>query len=323
LGQGASFERALTQARSLTLHHGLVIEGARGSGKTTAARRLALELLAGATADPAAHKRVASGQHPDLHLLAPPEDKVEIPVEAVRDLQTLLLRQPMAGGARVVIIDPADRLNEEGQNALLKTLEEPGTDTFVLLVTSRPEALLATVRSRVVRLRLLPLEEARIRAALAATSADQTRVPWAAAVAAGSLGVAQHLVASGELQRLHEQLAEFTVAGATSPHGLAGACFAGVSGRADVDVRARDVLLLLRHVLRQHVLRIAGAPGRRYDPRMLDRWVECGELALAAETDLDLRVNAEQVVLGLLLRVGALVRRTRAEEQPRSSSVAP
>src|SRR5690606_580838 len=118
-----------------------------------------------------------------------------IAVDRVRALRDALARQPIEGRAIVAIVDPADRLNESGQNALLKTLEEPPAGRFLLLVTSRPEALFETVRSRCARLRIRPLPDEVLRTALdAPPSASPAEREAAVAMAGGSLGTARRLL---------------------------------------------------------------------------------------------------------------------------------
>jgi DNA polymerase-3 subunit delta' len=86
--------------------------------------------------------------HPDFYHLTPEEKSKVIKIEQVRSLIDKLLERPYQGGKRLVYMAPADLLNRAAANAFLKTLEEPGEDTYLLLLTSRPEALPATIRSR-------------------------------------------------------------------------------------------------------------------------------------------------------------------------------
>ncbi len=247
LGQGGDFKAMLEQARRGTMHHGVVITGPRGTGKTTAAREIASVLLQDL-------ERVATGAHPDLHLLQIPEDKEDIPVDMVRQLRENLLRRPVAGGARVVILDPADRLNEQGQNALLKTLEEPGSRTWLLLPTRRPEALLATVWSRVTELRMRPLPLDLLQAQLRTLAVgDEAGQAWAASLSRGSLGLAQQLL-QADLQEVHRQVVEFLAQGQGAAQ-VASLALAGTQGRPQTLERARLVLCLCREILRNSLLR--------------------------------------------------------------------
>ena len=110
-------------------------------------------------------RRIGRGVHSDVVLLEP-DDMGSIKVDAVRDILERTQYRPFEGRRRVVIIDPADALLEEAQQALLKTLEEPPPGSMFVLITSRPDALLATVRSRCPRFRfqqLSPSDAATVR----------------------------------------------------------------------------------------------------------------------------------------------------------------
>jgi len=93
-------------------------------------------------------------QHPDVHRLSPEEDSQYILTEAVRELIAELSLTSHGRGYKVAVFSPADTLYPNAAHSLLKTLEEPAARTLLLLVTSQPSRLLATVRSRCARLRL-------------------------------------------------------------------------------------------------------------------------------------------------------------------------
>jgi hypothetical protein len=108
---------------------------------------------------------VESGNHPDLHRVAPdgPGGQIRIGERSnpdpgtVRGLIAALALLPVEGGARVAIIEHADRMNEDAQSALLKTLEEPPAGVTIILAADEEELLLPTVRSRCARIRLGPV----------------------------------------------------------------------------------------------------------------------------------------------------------------------
>ena len=95
--------------------------------------------------------RIARGVHPDV-LLVEPGETGSIKIDSVRDIIDRAAYRPFEGRRRVVIIDEADALVAAAQNALLKTLEEPPPSSVFMLITSRPDMLLPTVRSRCPRL---------------------------------------------------------------------------------------------------------------------------------------------------------------------------
>lgn len=156
--------RAATQAGRL--HHGLLIAGAAGLGKRELADALvAAALCRSVDADGMACGscrdcilRIA-GNHPDLvHVgLGTRDDgkpRTEIIVEQVRALSARLAMSTQLGGLQLALIDPADSLNVNAANALLKTLEEPSRATVIILLSDNPARLPATIRSRCQRIDL-------------------------------------------------------------------------------------------------------------------------------------------------------------------------
>jgi len=131
--------------------------------------------------------RIARGVHPDV-LLVSPGDSGSIKIDAVRDALESTTFRPFEGNRRVVIVDRADALVVAAQNALLKTLEEPRPSSVVILVTARPDALLATVRSRCPVLRFLPLAAAEVAAVLTRRGLGEKDAQLMALAADGSVG---------------------------------------------------------------------------------------------------------------------------------------
>jgi len=310
LGQGRALQRLLDAARTLTMHHAVVIGGPAGSGKSTVARWLAAALLCPSELDreaPCAQcrtcRKVASGAHPDLHVLAPAPERREIAVDDVRALLAALLHQPVEGRARVVLVDPASALNLEGQNALLKTLEEPGSATFLLLPTSRPEALLPTVRSRCERLGLRRLDPLLLRSELARRQPDRQRQHERAAVLArGSLGQA---LAMGTEQAVQLQDLVHELGARSSPLrpvATARAVLAGGDGPRGAAQRARTFLEHVRAFASERLHALAAEQRDSYVPRPYQAWTALLELALCAEQDLDLQIPPEQALVGLLVQ---------------------
>ena len=187
--------------------HAIVIAGPAGVGKTTLAIDLAAGLLCDAP-DPADRpcrecrgcRLVDSGGHADLHRLAPsgPGNQVRIGSRdgaepgTVRRLIADLALLPVEGGARVAIVERADRLNEDAQSALLKTLEEPPAGVTIILCADQEDQLLPTVRSRCVRIRLGPVGTRDIEEILAdAGVAEPPVAARLARLAGGRPGVAR------------------------------------------------------------------------------------------------------------------------------------
>jgi DNA polymerase III subunit delta' len=97
---------------------------------------------------------VDSGNHPDLRVIRP--DGTQIKIAQIRDLQEAIAYKPLAGPRKWFVIDDAELMNAESANRFLKTLEEPPDHSTLILVTARPQALPATVRSRCQAVRFTP-----------------------------------------------------------------------------------------------------------------------------------------------------------------------
>ena len=133
--------------------HAILLAGPEGVGKTTLALDLAAALLCTAS-DPTdrpcracrACRMVEHGNHPDLHWLRPEGPGGQVVIggpdarfRGVRDLISELALLPVEGGARVAIIERADRMNDDAQSALLKTLEEPPAGVTIVLCANDEE----------------------------------------------------------------------------------------------------------------------------------------------------------------------------------------
>lgn len=133
--------------------------------------------------------RIERGIHPDVVVIEPGDTPV-IKTDAVRDVIERAGYRPFEGRKRVVIIDQADTLFPNAQNALLKTLEEPTSSSVFILVTARADSLLLTVLSRCVRLRFHELGPEDVATVLIRKGVDATKAHAVAALANGSLGAA-------------------------------------------------------------------------------------------------------------------------------------
>jgi DNA polymerase-3 subunit delta' len=183
-------------AHSGTLPPSLVFAGPDGVGKKQVAYALAQALncsqpIEGAAGERdgcgtcASCSRIARGVHPDVLLVRRPEDKTAIVISQTRDLIRQVGYRPFEARYRVVVIDGADELGSDSQDALLKTLEEPPARNVFVLVTSRPNLLSTTVRSRCCLLRFAPLAAAEIADALVGSQGLSSADAGAAAALSG------------------------------------------------------------------------------------------------------------------------------------------
>lgn len=200
--------RLLTRAvHAGSLPPSLVFAGPEGVGKRQVALALAQALnCLNPVAQPDGTRdacgscvscgKIARGLHPDVIVVEPEEGSIK--VDQARDAAGRTAYRPFEGRTRVVIVNGADLMNDFAQNAMLKPLEEPPARNVFVLVTSRPNLLLATVRSRCCVLRFAPLSPADVAAALARSHGLSERdAQAAAALSGGSLGRALDAGAAG------------------------------------------------------------------------------------------------------------------------------
>ena len=170
-------------------HHAILIEGPEGIGKATLAFHFANHVLhhpepaeaPESLADPSptspiTRQLIAGASHNLLHLTRPVDEKTgkvksAITVDEVRKAGKFFAQTSGTGNWRIVIIDPADDLNRNAANAILKILEEPPKRSLFLVLTHAPGKLLPTIRSRCLPLSLSPLAESDLAAALGSLGA--------------------------------------------------------------------------------------------------------------------------------------------------------
>ena len=225
IGHHAALDTLRSALESGRLHHAWIFSGPPGIGKCLVASEFARVLLdpqagagdlgSGGTAvvSPEGEK-LSAGNHPDLHVVHK-EDSVHARTRSLRDRKQMnvpldLLRERIIGGhtsdgamheapayrksvlgnGKVFIIDESELMDNNGQNSILKTLEEPPRDTWIILVTSRPERLLPTVRSRCDHVRFGPLSDDDMRRWLGENTDGGGDVDWLLDWSEGAPGMA-------------------------------------------------------------------------------------------------------------------------------------
>jgi DNA polymerase-3 subunit delta' len=170
----------------------LLLLGPAGIGKRLLADALAARLLCAGGDDACGRcpqcARVAAGTHPDVRVVVRDEDRRDVRTEQIRELTRWLSLRPLMAERKVGIVDGAHEVNEHGQNALLKTLEEPPGRTVLVLTASAPSLVLPTVRSRCRQVRLDPLPAALVREIVEAAGVERDEAEALAALADGSPG---------------------------------------------------------------------------------------------------------------------------------------
>lgn len=312
VGHSAQAAMLADAAASGRLHHAWLVFGPSGIGKATLALRFLRWLLAGRPAggpaplyvpeDHPTFRRIAAGAHPDLRILAPEAGekgvKRIIRVEEARAIVRFLSLTPAEGGWRGVLVDEAEAMNAEAQNALLKTLEEPPARAVLMLTSHAPDRLLPTIRSRCRRLELFPLPEAEMTTLLARLlpglpEAERVRL---AALADGSPGQALRL-AEAEGLAMAEEVEKVLTRRPTvaDRHALAERLAAKRDGSA---------FLLFLSLLRRRVARAVAAAARGegaeawLGARPLAEWAGLWDTLgrIAAETEA-LNLDRKQAVL--------------------------
>ena len=143
--QQKQWQQFLSRKQSGTMPHAILLTGNEDSEKLDFAKACAELLLC--ENDTTCHL-FRIGNHPDFFLIQPEEKTKLIKIDQIRELTIELTQTAQQGGNKVAIIEPAEMMNIASANALLKTLEEPASNVFILLVTAHPTRLPATIRSR-------------------------------------------------------------------------------------------------------------------------------------------------------------------------------
>jgi DNA polymerase-3 subunit delta' len=197
------------------LPHGVIFAGPPGVGKATTAIALAKLFLAGDNAAYAA-RLIDAGTHPDFHLITKElvreikktSKATTLSVDVIRDhLLAPAAHKSITGVGKVFVVEEADLMQHQAQNALLKTLEEPAGRTLIVLLTPRPEDLLPTIRSRTQTLVFAALSDKTVFNQLKLKGVDPKTAELATRLADGSLGTALLWAEDGVVERARDLVA--------------------------------------------------------------------------------------------------------------------
>lgn len=287
--------RLALAAAALDPFHAYLLAGPPGSGKAAAARALAAELLAEGSDEPDGARRRALADpspHPDLVWLRPRGTQ-----HLVDDVRERIISQvsyrPFEGERRVFVIEAAEAMAEESQNALLKTLEEPPAFAHLVLITAEPEALLETVRSRCREVRFARLGPDAVEAHLESYPPGPERTA-AARLAGGDIVRARFLL--GEEGRALREAAEALAVGVRSGE-LEGSPWEALASAADAAAELEGAAVRTRAVAAEEDEAERSGPAARRRAR------EAEEAAKRASR----RARTETLDLGLAL-LGAWMR---------------
>jgi DNA polymerase-3 subunit delta' len=348
IGHGAAEAVLLDAWNSGRMAHAWMLCGHKGIGKATLAYRFARFALAGGGAgglfgdgmfgdgpdglamdaeDPV-FRRVAAGGHADMMAVTVSYDdkrkrwREEIVVDDVRALGLFMRLTASEGGWRVAVVDCADDMNVNAANALLKILEEPPDKALLLLVSHTPNRLLPTIRSRVRRLPMQPLDEAQVTEFLGRyrPELDAGEVSALARLAEGSPGRALRLADAGGLA-LYGEMVEML----SAVDGLDVAALHALGDRM-ARANARDAFATLMELLSQWLVAMvragaAGAPPnevvagegavaeRLLARASLEQWTEVWEKIGRLAADVErINLDRKQVVISAFNALEATAR---------------
>jgi len=306
------------------LPHALVLVGPRGIGKATLAFHIAHHLLKHpapdtapaelAVPDPASSlfRQIATGAHPSiLHLTRPLNDKTKafktvLSVDEIRRVTRFLSMTSHDGSYRVIVVDPADDMNRNAANALLKNLEEPPSRTIFMLIAHSEGSLLPTIRSRCQLIRLSPLGSKDLADALEAAhqplSDDPALREALVQRSGGSVREALILTEHGgiEIADALDALARAVILDTLAAHKLAEVV---ASRGADIrfDIFNRHALELLSETAASYARAGQLAPAKR----LSDTWHEAQKAISDTET---YNLERKQHALTMIERLNAAMR---------------
>jgi DNA polymerase-3 subunit delta' len=318
------------------LAHAYLFAGESGIGKRTTALALAAALNCsaplpeGGCGSCAACHRVAAGSHPDVLVIMPESEDEQllstlskreagkasdrIKIEQVRQAQERLSLKAFEGRKKVLIIDGAETMTDEASNAFLKTLEEPPGDSLIIMITSLPQGLLATIRSRCQAIAFPPLPRKVLAGVLQEKRGLGAEDAWfLAALSRGSIGRAMDMNIEEERKTREEFLSVLDGLGGMPPHEVL-AMAEGIAKDRDGFERLIEIAIeWLRDLLVFHLSgdeRLLVYPGGRDRVRARQQVLVPAsvlrdlDLLAASRQMLGRRVSTQLIAENLFLRLG-------------------
>src|SRR5947208_14655680 len=307
--------------RSERLAHALLFHGEERIGKLRTARVLAQAVNCEATPPPdppdacgacrSCHQ-IETGAHPDVTILTATSGKGE--TDQTREIESRFIYRPLIGRRKIVILDNADLLRPEAANALLKTIEEPPPDSLIILVSSHPESLLPTIRSRCQALRFAPLAVDTVQDVLQRRRGlSDTDARFLAMVSGGRLGLALE----ADVGALQVERAAFLELVSRNSLQSVGALFGAAEAVAKSE-QAEAALGWLAGWFRDlAIIKVGGDPSRLLNTDCLDelnrfatnlaleKILELADFVESMEEGLERNLNKQLMLEGLLLRLRA------------------
>lgn len=203
------FQKAI---ESHKVSHAYILTGEAGMGRKSLANAFALTLLCEkGKSEPCmechACKQVLSGNHPDL-IYVTHEKPASIGVDDIREqINDTVMVRPYSSYYKVYIVDEAEKMTQQAQNALLKTIEEPPSYAIIILLTTNQEAFLPTILSRCVQLKLKPLKDFVVKSYLVGSmNIPEADADVYAAFARGNLGKAISIASSDDFKAMRGEI---------------------------------------------------------------------------------------------------------------------
>ena len=217
-GAKAHLQAALADRQ---MSHAYLLEGTHGVGKKTLANAFVKTLLCQAPMEGPNGQQDCCGRcqscrsfdhdnHPDVKRIRTLPDKNTISVKQIRDelVKDISIR-PYGGQYKIYLIEEAERLTVEAQNAMLKTLEEPPAYGLISMMAESAAAFLPTILSRCVKISLQPLDSKVVKAELGRRGVESGKAGIAAAFAQGSIGQALKLCEDENFEEMRTELFQF------------------------------------------------------------------------------------------------------------------